>query len=518
MPPFQVPPQAAAVKARHSRDPSGASSPRAETKSAPPRRVHYNVIVRCPFPRGDFADPPQVDWDVDKDRRLWGIIANNPKIDNWDELAQEFDVPLPFMLQQAAWLYQRHMDSVREQIRKVGASSNASTPTPGGVAMKRLGSGGASRAPSQLSIRSARDSPIPRQGEMSGTGTPRPGAPGISRTPSTNTVTQSRHFLPSSPRQPHQSSFRAANVSVPRKLDTAPLPAAPEATSNASSPASSSSSESSSSDESPIHRSHVYRRPQPRFQSHKKSALGTFVPSEGEEGSDDEDSPTFLPSAVKGGPSDPTSTTTQRPDPTSTLRDPGMGRFGKGKAAAVATDNYDESSSPDIPLSPGKAIQRIAANLPTAITSTKTTTTATTASPRASQPPHGPDPNTLSPPHRADRARISPRKSHDHGQASDGTPSMGSSFSDLEGTPTPIRVPSRTPYWPDMVKAGKRNGRVSPFCLVQNFELTCCLLLGLDTSSVTQSALEEELASNLRHGGASRLSSFGNALRSRYLG
>ncbi len=50
--------------------------------------------------------------------------------------------------------------------------------------------------------------------------------------------------------------------------------------------------------------------------------------------------------------------------------------------------------------------------------------------------------------------------------------------------------------------------------------LTLCLFfrLGLDTSSITQSALEEELASNFRHGGASRLSNFGNALRSRYLG
>jgi hypothetical protein len=38
----------------------------------------------------------------------------------------------------------------------------------------------------------------------------------------------------------------------------------------------------------------------------------------------------------------------------------------------------------------------------------------------------------------------------------------------------------------------------------------------LDTS-ITQSALEEALASNLRHGGASRLSTISNAFRSRYL-
>jgi len=360
MPPSQVPPQAPAAKVRHSRDPSGASSAQPESKAAPkipnpppPRRVHYNVIIRCPFLRGGFVDPPQVDWDVEKDRRLWGIIATNPKLDNWEDLAHDFDVPLSFMLQQAAWLYQRHIDSVREQIRKVGASSNTSTPTPGGVAMKRLGSGGTPRAPSQLSMRSARDSPIPRHGEMSGAGTPRPGAPGISRTPSANTVTQSRHFLPPSPRQPVQSSFRSANVSAPRKRDSAPLPTAPEAKSNASSPASSSSSESSSSDEAPLHRSHIFRRPHPRFQSHKKTTLGNFVSSEGEDGSDDEDSPTFLPSATKGGPGNSSSTTTQRPDPNITLRDLGTGRHGKGKAV---TDTDEKESL-------AKAMQRTTANI-----------------------------------------------------------------------------------------------------------------------------------------------------------
>jgi hypothetical protein len=38
----------------------------------------------------------------------------------------------------------------------------------------------------------------------------------------------------------------------------------------------------------------------------------------------------------------------------------------------------------------------------------------------------------------------------------------------------------------------------------------------IDTS-ITQSALEEALASNLRHGGASRLSTISHAFRSRYL-
>lgn len=79
-------------------------------------------------------------------------------------------------------------------------------------------------------------------------------------------------------------------------------------------------------------------------------------------------------------------------------------------------------------------------------------------------------PSPLSP-RRADLAHLSPRRSNTSGrEASDGTPSMGSSFSDL------------------------------------------------DDASVTQSALEEALLSNMQHGGmASRMSTISQALRSRYL-
>lgn len=433
MPPNQVPFQAAAVKARHARNSSGTSSPRPDARPAkkqpdppspPPRRVHYNLIIRLPFPRGDFADPPQIDWDQEKDKKLWSIIANNAKIDNWEELANEFDVPLSFILQQAAWLYQRQMDSVREQMRKVGAS-NAPTPTPGsqpltagGIAMKRLGSGRGSRAPSQLSIR-PRDSPIPRAGE-SGPGTPKPGAPGISRTPSTTTVSQTRSVAPPSPRQPVQRSFRAANVSAPRKLDTTPRPATQEAASTVSSPAESSSS-SSSEDETPLHRSNIFRRPNPRFQPHKKSALGQFITDEASNSSDEE-SPTFLPS-TKSPPSPPSA----RFDPSATLRG-----VGKEKAAQSKTASDTSASSPD------------KANPPTASEKgkQKAPPTSSTASSTHSAP-QGQliAPAALSPRHRAELARLgSPRKQSRH-DGSDGTPSMGSSFSDLEGTstfPTPL--------------------------------------------------------------------------------
>jgi hypothetical protein len=112
------------------------------TKDSPP--IQYTVIIRLPFPRGDFVDPPQVDWDASKDKKLWKLIARNPKsagiagsssssgteID-WPARAAEFGVDTPFLLQQAAWLYERHFKAVKEQMTRIRASSNTASPVPG---------------------------------------------------------------------------------------------------------------------------------------------------------------------------------------------------------------------------------------------------------------------------------------------------------------------------------------------------------------------------------------------------
>lgn len=66
--------------------------------------------------------------------------------------ADQFEVDLSFLLQQAAWLYDRQLSQVKSQLRKVSKPSlTAQSPTPssvsgsavtGGHAMARTGSGG----------------------------------------------------------------------------------------------------------------------------------------------------------------------------------------------------------------------------------------------------------------------------------------------------------------------------------------------------------------------------------------
>lgn len=359
--------------------------------------------------------------------------------------AQEFGVTQPFLLQQAAWLYERHFQHVKAQMTKL-RTSNAPTPVlgstsqqtvAGGVPMKRLGSGGggASRAPSSLSIRS-RDSPVARTDVVGGTGTPSM-RPELSRTPSAATVTQSRPFLPpSSPRQPVQRSFRSTATS--RRTETTPLPAAtdsPTTAAAASPPASESTSTSSSSadedsDAPPARQSQLFRRPPP-FQRHKKTKTALAdVDDTGEDSGDD--SPTFLPfAAAKGGDG----TQQPREDISATLRDnaatpPRTTRTHPSNIVAVQTARANTSAT-----ARGKGKQPVHTgkleSSASSVSSTAATPGATAPSEAAQQ--HRRQLDALSPRHRAELARLSPRRQGTARDGSDGTPSMGSSFSDLDG-------------------------------------------------------------------------------------
>jgi hypothetical protein len=278
--------------------------------------------------------------------------------------------------------------------------------------MKRLGSGGgASRAPSSLSIRS-RDSPIPKA-DTGGSGTPSI-RPELSRTPSAATMTQSRHFLPpASPRQPVQRSFRGTTTAS-RRAEATSLPTADEDETVAPSPPASdttSSSSSSDSDEAPVRQSQLFRRPPP-FQRHRKTALSN-VDDTGEESS--EGSPTFLPFAVKadGG--------TQREDPSATLKDTTPPRIRGHQGAAGMQNTRGTTSTPR-----GKGKQ------PAGRLESSASSASSAAPPSGTETAHHRRIDALSPRHRAELARLSPRRQGTK-DGSDGTPSMGSSFSDLDG-------------------------------------------------------------------------------------
>ncbi|KAI1065478.1 hypothetical protein LB507_000810 [Fusarium sp. FIESC RH6] len=403
----------------------------------------YTVFVRVPMPRGDFVDPPPVNWDPVKDEALWKILSGAAKKQiDWDEIADRFEVPVDFLLQQVAWLTERHASQVRAQVRKATAAVRGSGPSP--VPSGESAGPGHQRTHSALSFR--RDSPMPRADVGSGTGTPLHSSmrPLVTRNTSTNTtVLRDMTGAPASPRPGVGLASRTNErrrlsslpiASVPAKSpDQTPQPEpSPEERSPSPGPAEDSSA-TSSDDESVPAQSRIIRRP-PRFQQPEGGQY--------EDDEDDESEPAFQPYTSP-------SSKTSAQDLGSTLRGDGRSS-GKRHHRSHGKPAIHQSNTSDSSASSAAMIQK----------------------------PDKPDksaeqrtPGPLSPRRTAELAGRSPgskNKGYSR-EGSDGTPSMGSSYSDLD----------------------------------------------VSDASVTQSALEEALASHMNRGAGSRFS-ISQAFRSRY--
>ncbi|KAI9749439.1 MAG: hypothetical protein M4579_006876 [Chaenotheca gracillima] len=407
--------------------------------------LHYTVLIRLPFPRNGFVDPPSVDWDTSKDDALWQILSrtSNGRDIHWKELAQDFGVPLPFLFQQVAWLYERQLSQVRAQMRRVGnqaptapIAGHPDGATAGSRASmvqqeKRIGSGGpSSRVPSSLSVR-PRESPALR-GDSSQPNTPtRAQAPPMSRTSSTSTAVQSRHAGFPSSRRPSLFSRPSANI--------VPARAVPEQSSKSLEDSKSvehhleegkeekeepelddsSPSNSSDEDDDTVNKGHlrsqVWRRPIHR--STRRVTPGSFRPPSGEDedadddDDDDEESPAFLPFSNR--PAKPDSQ-----DPSATLRDRPTRPMPRH-----ARQLLNQSSSV-------KGARDVQASTSSASSASSHAAGATGEASQRRQGPTGP----LSPRRTAELAGKSSRRKNGK-EGSDGTPSMGSSFSDLDGRP-----------------------------------------------------------------------------------
>ena len=290
-----------------------------------------------------------------------------------------------------------------------GNGSAAPSPVPGGEpagfpnlplaeALRRTGSA-AGRAHSALSIR--KDSPLPKnEAAAAGPSTPKtavPTRPQVSRNSSAGTAvpTQVQPAAKQGTRSGDTPRRRLPVLGVSTKAAAAY--AADESDPQTGSPAASSSSAQSSSSSSPV-QSRVFRRP-PRFQpAEQPGGLG--------DDDDDDAEPAFLPfrahheSIVTSGSSGQDLASTVRGDLRGFPRR--ITRETKEQAAQSHTSDSSTSSAAMVPRPRG-----------------------------ADRMPPGP----LSPRRTAELAGRSPsgKGKGASREGSDGTPSMGSSFSDLDG-------------------------------------------------------------------------------------
>ncbi|CAG8113840.1 unnamed protein product [Penicillium salamii] len=380
--------------------------------------TNFTVFIRLPFPRGEFEDPPPVEWNATKDLDLWDILSRPSKGDiDWKALAEHFDVTLQFLLQQAAWLYDRQLSQVRAQMRKVGTTqSNSPSPAPGSVS----GSTALGGQPSRETIVPAVEN--------------RPTSVASTNPSQARGQIPPRTEIPATDNDSRWDSFgRRLSAARREQAPGSPLPRSPPFEEE---PLSSSMSEESEGDEEDTRRA-------PRFKRFGKASVHPSGLRDDED--DEDDTPAFLPLVRESQPSHPQrpgqelSATLRLDAERATQRRRGPDPRVPHRVVASESSTSSMSSADPVGLSP--------------VETRRADRRAPTGGPRALEP------------------RQNSRRSNASGrETSDGTPSMGSSFSDL------------------------------------------------DDASVTQSALEEALLSNMQHGGmASRMSTISQALRSRYL-
>ena len=274
-------------------------------------------------------------------------------------------------------------------------------------------------------------SPLPTGELSSAPSTPRRGHPGVARTPSTHTVTQSRA-------NSSRLSYRPSSGSQRRMSQQAEVMKFSQETEDATLGHGNDGRSDSGSEEEPsaTARSQALRKPQPI----KRPAMAS-IGSDGDGEDDDEDSSGgYLPFA--------TTSKASKEDPlAATLRSSPKRHVATPQQTAT-TKSKSTQPPPPPPESSSASSASSTQPPPPSARGASTTTNPSTTGDRAGQ---------LSPQQRAQLAQLSPR--HHKKSGSEGSPSMGSSFSDL------------------------------------------------DDASVTQSALEEALLSNIQHHGSVRVAS-----------
>ena len=126
-------------------------------RNQPMSPLNVRVIVRVPFNRPDddsrldppkvtvsstnfsviILTPPQVEWNQDKEKVLWEVIARSRATDNggtdWPGLAAHLQVPLPYLLYRAQTRYEedlRGLQGIKVALSPTNLDPSAASPSP----------------------------------------------------------------------------------------------------------------------------------------------------------------------------------------------------------------------------------------------------------------------------------------------------------------------------------------------------------------------------------------------------
>ncbi|CAG8547574.1 6700_t:CDS:2 [Funneliformis mosseae] len=79
-----------------------------------------HVVIRIPYKRPHgFVEPPSVVWTEEMEQKLWEILTQNKRQSiDWYAASRLLNVPVPYLLRHASFLYETQLRGVQKQLRR----------------------------------------------------------------------------------------------------------------------------------------------------------------------------------------------------------------------------------------------------------------------------------------------------------------------------------------------------------------------------------------------------------------
>lgn len=88
------------------------------------------VYLRVPTTRNGAPEEEPIYWDQKKEQKLWRLVRESDRDLDWPALAEQFGVPLTYLQQQAAWLYEKEMRLLQRKMAQIQVQSAKSALNP----------------------------------------------------------------------------------------------------------------------------------------------------------------------------------------------------------------------------------------------------------------------------------------------------------------------------------------------------------------------------------------------------